>query len=98
MRRWIHLCDIPKKNARQKGIRRGFPGGSVVKNPPPVQETGFNPWSRKIPRCAEQLSPCAQVLSLCSRAREPQLLKSSRLEPGLRTKRRFCHEKPAHPN
>ena len=34
---------------------------------------GSNHWSRKIPRVAEQLSP--QLLSLCSRAWKPQLLK-----------------------
>ena len=34
IKRGIHLCDIPKENAKQKGIRRGFPGGSVVKDPP----------------------------------------------------------------
>jgi len=28
---------------------RGFPGGSVVKNPPTIQETGFDPWVGKIP-------------------------------------------------
>jgi len=27
----------------------GFSGGSVVKNPPAKQHTGFNPWVRKIP-------------------------------------------------
>ena len=34
------------------GVRAGFPGGSVVKNLPAVQETWrhrFNPWVRKIP-------------------------------------------------
>ena len=35
-----------------------FPGGAVVKNPPANAEGhGFHPWSRKIPRAAEQLSP-----------------------------------------
>ena len=35
----------------------------------------FKPRSGKIPHASEQLSPCTTVLSLCSRAREPQLLK-----------------------
>ena len=35
---------------------------------------GFNPWSRKIPHAMEQRSPCPQLLSLCSRAQELQLL------------------------
>ena len=33
------------------GHVRGFPSGSVVKNPPAIQETwrhGFDPWDRKI--------------------------------------------------
>ena len=34
---------------------------------------GFDPWSRKIPHASEQLGH-AQLLSLCSRAGEPQLL------------------------
>ena len=33
----------------------------------------FDPWSGKIPRASEQLSPCTTLLSLCSRLREPQL-------------------------
>ena len=36
-----------------KKLNWGFPGGSVVKNPPAMQETsrrhGFDPWVRKIP-------------------------------------------------
>ena len=36
----------------------------------------FDPWSGKIPHATEQISLCAQLLSLCSRAQEPQLLKS----------------------
>ena len=28
---------------------QGLPGGSVVKNPPAMQETGFDPWAGKIP-------------------------------------------------
>ena len=38
---------------------RGFPGGAVVKNPPAnARGHGFEPWPRKIPNAAEQLSPC----------------------------------------
>ena len=36
-----------------------------------------------------------QLLSLCSRAREPQLPKPARLEPMLH-KKSHCNEKPAH--
>ena len=49
--------------------RRGFPGGAVVKNPPAnAGGHSFEPWSGKIPHAVEQLSPCAQLLSLRSRA------------------------------
>ena len=36
----------------------GFPSGAVVKNPAAnAGGHGFEPWSRKIPHAAEQLSP-----------------------------------------
>ena len=36
----------------------GFPGGTVVKNPPAnAGDTGSIPWSGKISHAAEQLSP-----------------------------------------
>ena len=38
------------------------------------QETRFTPWSRKIPRAAEQPSPCATLLRLWPRVWEPRLL------------------------
>ena len=37
---------------------RGFPGGSVVKNPP-ANAGGFYPWSGRIPHATERLSPSA---------------------------------------
>ena len=38
----------------------GFPGGAVVKSlPANAGDHGFEPWSRKIPHAAGQLSPCA---------------------------------------
>ena len=49
----------------------------MVKNPPAnAGGHGFEPWSGKIPHAAEQLSHAPQLLSLRSRAREPQLLSS----------------------
>ena len=36
----------------------GFPGGSVVKNPPTNAGDKFDPCFRKIPHVQEQLSPC----------------------------------------
>ena len=41
-------------------MMQGFPGGTVVKNPPAnAEDIGFEPWSGKIPHAAEQLSPYA---------------------------------------
>ena len=39
-----------------------------------------------------------QLLSLCSRTREPRLLRPVCLEPVLRNKRSHHNEKPAHHN
>ena len=38
---------------------QGFPGGSVVKNPPVDAGDEFDSWFRKIPHAKEQLTPCA---------------------------------------
>ena len=57
---------------------------------------GFDPWSGKIPYAKEQLSP--QLLSLCSRAWESQLLCPQTLEPVLHNERSHCHEKPMNHN
>ena len=44
---------------QSKCLLRDFPGGTVVRNPPAnAGGHGFEPWSRKIPHAAEQLSPC----------------------------------------
>ena len=47
-----------------KTLFRGFPDGSVVKNPPANagDMDEFNLWSRKIPHTAEQLSPGATTV------------------------------------
>ena len=45
----------------------------------------FNPWPRKIPHALEQLSPCATLLSLCSRAWGLQLLCSCAAIPKAHT-------------
>ena len=56
---------------------------------------GFESWSRKITHAVEQLRLCVpQLLSLRSRAHEPQLLKPARLEPVLCNKRSHRNEKP----
>ena len=40
----------------------------------------------------------SSLLSLSSRAHEPQLLKPTHLEPMLHYKRSHCNEKPSHHN
>ena len=75
---------------------QGFSGGSVVKNLPVnlprdmdlIRDPGWH--------ASEQLSPYPQLLSLYSRAKEPQLLKLHALEPMLLHKRSHHHDKPAH--
>ena len=59
-------------------IFRDFPGGRVVKNPPAnAGDTGSSPGPGRshMPWSNEAHAP--QLLSLCSRAREPQLLSPS---------------------
>ena len=71
----------------------------MVKNlPANAGDTGSSPGpgSSHMPRSSETHAP--QLLSLRSRANEPQLWKPARLEPVLRKKRNHCHEKPAHRN
>ena len=56
----------------------GFPGGTVVKNPPAnAGGTGSSPGPGRshMPRSNEPRVP--QLLSLCSKARKPQLLSPS---------------------
>ena len=55
-----------------KRVHKDFPGGPVVKNTPANTGDMFDPWSRKIPPGAEQLSPCAATTEarehvLCSK-------------------------------
>ena len=67
---------------------RGFPGGTVVKNPPAnAGDTGLSPGPGRshMPRRNQARGP--QLLRLRSIAREPQLLKPTRLEPVLCNKR-----------
>ena len=72
---------------------QGFPGGAVVKNPPAnAGDMGLSPGpgSSHMPRSNEAREP--QLLSLRSRAREPQLQKPACLEPVLRNKRSHRNE------
>ena len=77
----------------------GFPGGAVVKNPPAnAGDKGStpDPGSSHTPRSNE--APAPQLLSLRSRAREPQLRKPACLEPVLRNKRNHRNKQPTHRN
>ena len=73
----------------------GFHGGAVVKNPPAnAGDTGSSPGLGRshMPRSNEAREP--QLLSLRSRAREPQLLKPACLGPVLRNERSHRNENP----
>ena len=56
--------------------------------------SSLGPGRSHMPRSNKARAP--QLLSLHSRAREPQLLKPAHLEPVLRNKRSHRNEKPAH--
>ena len=86
-------------NKKIKSKSTGFPGGAVVTNPPAnAGDTGSSPGLGRshMPRSNQPREP--QLLSLRSRACEPQLLKPTRLEPVLRNKRSHDNEKLAHHN
>ena len=71
----------------------------MVKNPPAnVGDMGSSPGPERYHMPWSNYAHVPQLLSLCSRALEPQLLKPARLEPVLRNKRSHCNEKPAHRN
>ena len=66
----------------------------MVENlPANVGDTSLLP---KMPRSNEAHVP--QLLSLCSRASEPQLLSPGAIEPVLCNKKNHSHEKPLHYN
>ena len=75
----------------------GFPGGTVVKNPPAnAGDTGSSPGPGRshMPRSNEARVP--QLLSLCFRAREPQLLslRATTTETCMPRARALQQEKP----
>ena len=71
----------------------------MVKNPPAnAGDRGSIPGLERSHMPQSNVARAPQLLSLRSRAREPQLLKPARLEPVLRNKRSHCNEKPAHRN
>ena len=74
-----------KSFAHLKKCLLGFPGGAVVKNPPAnVRGTGSSP------------GPGRSHMPQSNNARVPQLLKPTRLEPVLCSKRSHHNEKPTH--
>ena len=70
-----------------KKIVGGFPGGAVVKNPPAnAGDTGSSPGPGRSHMPQSNRAHASQLLSLRSRAREPQLLSPHTLEPVLRNR------------
>ena len=61
-RPWVYTAN----QALSEVTALGFPGGSVVKNPPAsAGDTGLTPpGSGKIPRAVARLSPCATTIKL----------------------------------
>ena len=87
---WVRIGKS-RKIIQEEGTnnicREDFPGGAVVKNlPANAGDTGSIPGLERshIPRSSKTHVP--PLLSLCSRACKPQLLKSVCLEPVLRNK------------
>ena len=70
----------------------GFPGGSVVKNPPASAGDGFLPWSGKISRAWKQLSPCATTAEPARSTYWSELA----FQPVLCNRRGPHRERPAH--
>ena len=77
---------------------RDFTGGAVVKNPSAnAGDTGSSPGPGRSHMLWSNEAHAPQLLSLHSRAREPQLLKPVHLESVLQ-KKSHHNEKPAHRN
>ena len=72
-----------------------FPGGPEVRLP--MQGSLVRSLVREDPTC-HRATKTLQLLNLCSRAQEPQLLSPSTLEPMLHNKRSHSNEKQAHCN
>ena len=82
-------------------LSRGFSGGAVVKNPPAsAGDTGSSPGPGRSYMPRSNAAHMSQLLSLHSRAREPQLLSPRATTTEGRTPRARApqQEKPAHRN
>ena len=78
---------------------RDFPGASVLKDPSAnAGDTGLIPGPGGSHMLGGSHSHAPQLLSLCSGARELELLKPRHLEPVLCNKRSPHDEKPARHN
>ena len=76
-----------------------FPGEAVVRNLLPMKGTLVRSLVQEDLTCCRATKPrVPQLLSLCSRAHEPQLLKPACLESVLHNKRSHHDEKPRHRN
>ena len=77
----------------------GFPGGAVIENLPASSgDTGSSPGPGRSHMPRGNWAHAPQLLSLCSRAHEPQLLKPLHLEPVPHNKRSHHNEKSVHHN
>ena len=84
---WCFSPKIPFLISVKIPFIQGFAGGLVVKKSAcQCRRHGFDPWSGRILHVVEQLSPCTQLPSLCSRAWELRPPSSHALEPMLRNK------------
>ena len=91
--------DSEFRNCCQEFNFSGFPGGAVVKNPPAnAGDMGSSPGPGRSHMPQSNWAHAPQLLSLCSRTREPQLLKPVHLEPVLFNKRSHRNEKLTHHN
>ena len=86
------------------GSQESLPGTSLVAQWLRIRLPMQGTWVRAVVQedttCHGVAKPVRvpQLLSLCSRARKPQLLKPAWLEPVLCNKRSHCNEKPVHRN
>ena len=95
----VFLDCLILANLMDLKVLLGFPGGAVVKKPPAnAGDTGSSPGPGRSHMPWSNKARAPQLLNLRSRARVPQLLKPSRLEPVLRNKRSHRSEKPVCSN
>ena len=81
----------------KEDVVQDSPGGAAVKNPPAdAGDTGSSPGPERSHMPQSNSARASQLLSLCSRAREPQLLSPRATTTEARTPRAFAlqQEKP----